>query len=80
MQDQRRPMNSDSARSAIDRHAVSAVGQVLMSAIWLEHRILRASARLSMLPSQRGSVVSVVSSTDPQESDRGLLDPDGRGD
>ena len=44
MQDLRGPMNSESARSAIDRHAVTAVAQVLVSAIWLEHRILRASS------------------------------------
>ena len=80
MQDQRGPMDSESARSAIDRLAVTAVAQVLVSAIWLEHRILRVSARLSMLPSQQASVVSVGSSTDSQESDRGLLVPDGRGD
>jgi hypothetical protein len=64
MQDQRGPTNSESARSAIDRHAVTAVAHLLVSAIWLEHRILRASARLSSLPSQQASVVSVVSSTD----------------
>ena len=80
MQDLRGPMNSESARSAIDRHTVTAVAQVLVSAIWLEHRILRVSTRFSMLPSRQASVVSVVSSTDPQESDRGLLLPDGRGD
>jgi hypothetical protein len=79
MQDQCAPMNSESVRSAIDRHAVTAVAQVLVSAIWLEHRILRASARLSLLPSQQASVVSVVSSTDSQESDYRLLVPDDRG-
>ena len=80
MQDQRGPMNSESARSAIDRLAVTAVAQVLVSAIWLEHRILRVSARLSMFPSQQAPVVSVGSSTDSRQSDRGLLVPDGRGD
>ena len=73
-------MSSDSARTAIDRHAVTAAGQLLMSAIWLEHRVRRFSTRLSMLPSQRASVVSVVSSSVAHQSDRGLLVPDGRGD
>ena len=56
-------MSSDSARTAIDRHAVIAAGQLLMSAIWLEHRVRRFSTRLTMLPSQRASVVSVMSSS-----------------
>jgi hypothetical protein len=73
-------MSSDSDRTAIDRHAVTAAGQLLMSAIWLEHRVRRFSTRLSMLPSQRASVVSVVSSSGSHHSDRGLLQPDGRGD
>jgi hypothetical protein len=38
-------MNPDSSRTAIDRHAVKAAGQLLMSAIWLEHHILRVLAR-----------------------------------
>jgi hypothetical protein len=80
MQDQRRPMNSESARSEIDHLALTAVAQVLVSAIGLERRILRVAARLSMLPSQHASVLSVGRSTDSQESDRGLLVPDGRGD
>ena len=45
-------MTSDSARTAIDRHAVTAAGQLLMSAIWLEHRVRRFSTGLRMLPSQ----------------------------
>ena len=62
MQDQRGPMNSESAgrRSTVMLSLQSA--QVLVSAIWLEHRIRRVSARLSTLPSQRASVVSVGSS------------------
>ena len=51
-------MSSDSARTVIDRQAVIAAGQLLMSAIWLEHRVRRFSTRLSMLPSQRAFVVS----------------------
>jgi hypothetical protein len=45
--------NSDSGRSAIDRRAVTAAGQLLMSAIWLEHRVRRISRRLTISPSQR---------------------------
>jgi hypothetical protein len=51
-------MSSDSARTEIDRQAVIAAGHLLMSAIWLEHRVRRFSKRLRMLPSQRASVVS----------------------
>ena len=52
-------MSSGSARTRIDRHAVVAAGQLLISAIWLEHRVRRFSTRLGMLPSQRASVESV---------------------
>jgi len=38
---------SDSDRTAIDRRAISAAGQLLMSAIWLEHRVRRVSTRLN---------------------------------
>ena len=72
-------MNSDSSRTAIDRHAVIAAGQLLMSAIWLEHRVRRFSRLLSILPSRRASVVSVASSSSPHQSHRGLLVPDGQG-
>jgi hypothetical protein len=79
MQDQGGPMNSDSARSAIDRQAVTA-GHVLMSELWLEHRVRSFSTRLGTLPIQQASVVSVVSPSASRQSDRGLLVPDGRGD
>lgn len=62
--------NSDSSRTVIDHHAVIAAGQLLMSAIWLEHRVRRLSMRLSTLPSQRASVVSVMSSSASRQSDR----------
>jgi hypothetical protein len=66
-------------RTAIDRHAVTAAGQLLMSAIWLEHRVRRFSTRLSMLPGQQASSPApVVSSSAFQPSDRGILVPDGR--
>ena len=73
-------MNSDSDRSAIDRQAVTAAGQLLMSAIWLEHRVRRFSTRLTMLPSQRASVMSVVRSSVAHQADRGPLVPDSRSD
>jgi hypothetical protein len=72
-------MTSDSDRTAIDRHAVTAAGQLLMSAIWFEHRVRRLSTRLSMLPSQRPSVVSVVRSPVAHQADRKVLVPDSRG-
>jgi hypothetical protein len=72
--------SSDSARTAIDRHAVKAAGQLLLSAIWLEHRVRRFSTRLTMVPSQRGTVVSVVSTSGADHTDRELLVPDGRDD
>jgi len=73
-------MSSDSDRTAIDRHAVTAAGQLLMSAIWLEHRARRFSTRLTMLPSQRVSAVSVVSSPVANRADRRVLVPASRGD
>lgn len=73
-------MNTDSSRTVIDHHAVSAAGQLLISAIWFEHRVRRFSTRLSTLPSRRASVVSLVSSSASHQSDRGLLVPDGRDD
>ena len=69
---------SDSDRTAIDRRAISAAGQLLMSAIWLEHRVRRVSTRLTMSPSQGASVVSVVRSSVAHQSDRELSVPDGR--
>jgi hypothetical protein len=68
-------MTSDSDRTAIDRRVVTAAGQLLMSAIWLETRVRRVSTRLTMLPSQRTSVVPVARSSVAHHSDRGL---DGR--
>jgi hypothetical protein len=73
-------MSSDSARTAIDRHAVTAAGQLLVSAIWLEHRVRRFSTGLRMLPSQRVSAASVVSSPVTHQADRGVLVPFSRGD
>ena len=80
MQNQNGTLNCDSARSAIDRRAVTAAGQLLMSAIWLEHRVRRVSMRLTMSPNQRASVVSVVRSSVAHQSDRELPVPDGRND
>jgi hypothetical protein len=59
MQNQGGTTNSDSGRTAIDRHAVIAAGHVLMSAIWLEHRARVFSTRLWTLPTQRASFASV---------------------
>ena len=70
-------MSSDSDRTALDHHAVIAAGQLLMSAIWLEHRVRRFSTRLTMSPSQRASVASVVRSSAAHQSDREPLVPDG---
>jgi hypothetical protein len=80
MQNRAGTVNFDSARSAIDRHAVAAAAQLLMSAIWLENRVRRVSTRLTMLPRNRTSVVSVMRSSVAHQSDRGLLVPDGRND
>ena len=63
-------MSTGSDRSALDRHAVTAAGQLLMSAIWLEHRVRRFSTRV-MGPSQRTSVAAVVSSSDAHNPDQG---------
>jgi len=79
MQDQAGPMNSDRARSAIDRRAISAAGQVIMSAIWLEHRVRSFSTRLGTLPIQQASVLSFVSSSASLQSDRGLPMPSRSG-
>jgi hypothetical protein len=73
-------MSSDSGRSAIDRHAVIAAGQLLMSAIWLEHRVRRFSTLLITSPTLRASVVSVVSPSIAHNTDRRVLVTDGRGD
>lgn len=73
-------MSSDSTRTPIDRHAVVAAGQLLMSAIWLEHRVRRFSTCLGILPNQRASVESVVSTSVAHQTDRGVGFPDSRGD
>ena len=80
MQNQGGTVKCDSPRSAIDRRAVAAAGQLLMSGIWLEHRVRRVSTLLTMSPSQRTSVVSVVRYSAEHQSDRGLLVPGGRSD
>jgi hypothetical protein len=80
MQDEGDTMQSDSSRTAIDRHAVIVAAHLLVSAIWLEQRVRRLSPRLITLPNQRPSVVAVVSSSASDQSDRGLLVPDRRGD
>ena len=71
-------MTSDSDRTAIDRHAVTAAGQLLISAIWLEHRLRYFSTRLATLPSQSASVLSGVNAP-VARADRRLLASDGRG-
>ena len=75
-------MSSDSERTAIDRHAVIAAGQLLMSAISLEHRVRRFSTRLIMLSSPRSSVMSVSVANSPvaHRADRTVLVPDSRAD
>jgi hypothetical protein len=72
-------MRSDSDRGALDRHAVTAAGQLLISAIWLEHRLRYFSARLATLPSQSASMLSGVNSPDAR-ADRTVFVPDGRSD
>jgi hypothetical protein len=69
MQNQGGIAKCDSRRSAIDRRAVTVAGQLLMSAIWLEHRVRRVSTLLSMSPSQRASVVSAVRYLAAHQSD-----------
>lgn len=62
---------SDSDRAALDRHAVTAAGQLLISAIWLEHRLRYFSSRLATLPSQRASVRFDTSSPVAREDRKG---------
>jgi hypothetical protein len=59
-------LSSDSNRTAIDGHTVAGAGQLLMSAIWLVHRVRSFSMRLSMLPSQRAPSAFVVSVQHPR--------------
>jgi hypothetical protein len=72
--------SSESGRRALDRHVVTAAGQLLMSAISLEHRVRRFSTQLKGLPSPRASVVSLVRSSASQPSERGLDIPNPWGD
>ena len=71
-------VSSDSGRTPIDRHAVSAAGQLLMSAIWLEHSVRRFPTHLSVLASPRSSAAPVASTSDTHPSPRGLLVPISR--
>ncbi len=66
------------ARTVIDRHAVTAAGQLLMSAIWLEHRVRRFSPRLSVLPISRVSGAADPKPSSAETSDRLMLAPKGR--
>jgi hypothetical protein len=68
-------MSSEPGRTAIDRHAVTAAGQMLMSAIWFEHRVRSWSKRLSMSARPRSSAVCVVRLSQSHQSDRGLHAP-----
>jgi hypothetical protein len=72
-------MTSDSDRAALDRHAVAAAGQLLISAIWMEHRLRYFSARLASLPSQRATVLPLENSP-VARADRRVFVLDGRGD
>jgi hypothetical protein len=73
MQIQGTGMRSEPARNVIDRHAVRAVGQLLTSVIWLEHRVRMFSTDLSTFPSLRASGVPVASSPVAQQSDSGPI-------
>jgi hypothetical protein len=64
---------ADAARSALDHRAVSAVGELLMSGIWLEHRVRSIPKLLGALPSPRISVMSRVRSSSDLHSDSGTL-------
>jgi hypothetical protein len=66
-------MSSDSARTVIDRQAVIAAGQLLMSAIWLEHRVRRFSKRRRMLPSQHPLCLVVSTSASHRLGPRVLV-------
>jgi hypothetical protein len=73
MRDQDGPRNSDSTRSAIDRYAVIAASQVLMSSIWIEHRVRRFPMRLRTLSIGQRAGASAVSSSASRQSDRGQI-------
>jgi hypothetical protein len=70
-------MRSDPGRRAIDHHAVTAAGQLLMSAIWLEHRVRSFSTHLNLLASPRFSDAPATSSSDSHQSERGQLVSEG---
>jgi hypothetical protein len=65
---------SESERATLDRHAVAAAGQLLISAIWLEHRLRYFSTRLATLPRPLDLNLPVAG------RDRRVLVPQGRGD
>jgi hypothetical protein len=71
MEIERSGTRPDSARTAIDRHAVVAVGHLLMSAISLENRVRRLSADLGMFPARRPLRLPAMSSSlaQPAEAD-----------
>jgi hypothetical protein len=73
MQTQGNGMRSDATRTAIDRHAVRVVGQLLTSVIWLEHRVRSFSTKLSIFPSPRAFGVRIASSSDAHQSDSGRI-------
>lgn len=66
MQIQEHNIRSDSDRTALDRHAVVAAGQLLMSAIYLEHRVRSLTTRLSVLPNQLNALGWPQSPQTPQ--------------
>jgi hypothetical protein len=49
-----------SARTAVDRRAVTAAGHLLMSAIWLEHRVRHVATRVIAPPNQGRSGAPAV--------------------
>ena len=73
-------MDSDSDRRPIDRHAVTAAGHVLMSAIWLEQRVRSFSAHLATSPLPRGPLASLANSSAAPQRDPEPVVLEGRGD
>lgn len=69
MRNQGSTTNSDSGRTAIERHAVTAAGHLLLSAIWLEHRVRTFPKRLGTLPTPRASVASLTNAAASPQSD-----------
>jgi hypothetical protein len=72
IEDGDRTSNAD--RAALDRQAVAAAGQLLISAIWLEHRLRYFSTRLATLPRPLDLNSPLAG------RDRRVLVPQGRGD